>query len=194
MANSDSLFEKLVKFKNWDWSSYSTQKTSESNQFGSGHALDIDSSEPVAKLATWELKSPLIMFGGEDTVSSSLNKSSGSQWGLDDDSTRNPHFQPNLFIPEKWESSFSLDAQVYQFDKASVYCDCFVNPDEQQFEKRVFPRQLFEHLFELKVGSLVVIKIRSKQGAMRIDVTDGRGIVSPEIFDMESKWDSLKGF
>lgn len=194
MANSESKFEKIHRIDSWPWSSDSIQKTSKWNS--SGDAFDVKGIEPVVRLTTkWELNNSVIFFGGEETVPSTLNKSSGSQWGFDDDSSRNPQFQPsNVFLPERWESNFSLDARVYQLDNASVYCDCLVDPDEQQFEKRVYPRQLFEHLFELKVGSLVVIKIRSKKGAMRIDVTDGRGIVSPEIFEMESRWDSLKGF
>lgn len=114
--------------------------------------------------------------------------------GFDDDSFQNPQLYQNPFSVEQWEVSTSLDARIFQLDKKSVSCDCLVDPDERLFEKRIFPRQLFEHLFELEVGRLIIIKIRSKKGSMRIDVTDGRGIVAPELFELEELWNSLKGF
>ncbi len=119
----------------------------------------------------------------------------GIRIGYDDDTTQNPQlYQSSLFKPEQWESSISLDARVFHMDEKSVSCDCIIDPDENLFEKRIFPRQLFDHLFELSTGRFVVIKIRSKKGAMRIDITDGRGIVAPEKFEMEDMWESLKEF
>jgi len=114
--------------------------------------------------------------------------------GFDDDSFRNPQLYQIPFTSEQWEMSISLDARVFQLDKKNVWCDCLLDPDEVQFEKRILPRQLFEHLYELEVGRLIIIKIRCKKGSMRIDVADGRGIVSPELFILDEMWDSLKGF
>lgn len=115
--------------------------------------------------------------------------------GHDDDQYLNRHFYEGTFLkPEDWGPSISLDARIFHIDKETVGCDCLLDPEEMTFEKRIFPRQLFDHLFEPEIGRLVVIKIRTKNGSMRIDIMDGRGIVAPEKFELEEIWESLKDF
>jgi hypothetical protein len=110
----------------------------------------------------------------------------------------------NVFVPknvkiiyantENWTKHINLHAKVYKVTKTEVYCDCIIDRENQIFEKRIFPLFLFEGIENVRENTLVYLKIRQKQGAMRIDVIDGRGIVSPSEFSLEDKWNSLKGF
>lgn len=95
---------------------------------------------------------------------------------------------------EKWTKHINLHARVYKTTRNEVYCDCITDRENQIFEKRVFPIFLFEGIEGLKENALVYIKIRQKQGAMRIDVVDGRGLVSPDEFSLKEKWNTLNGF
>ncbi len=61
-------------------------------------------------------------------------------------------------------------------------------------EKRTFPRLIFDAVPNLKEGSLVIVGIKQKAGSIRIDIKNGKGIVDPRKFELESLIDSLKDF
>ena len=104
-----------------------------------------------------------------------------------------PKFSKKDFITnEKWTEDTQLKTRVYKIDRHQnlVFCDCLVLENEQNtYEKRAFPMYLFDNIDKLKEGSFVIVQIRTKTGAMRIDIRDGKGIVDASHFDLQDLWD-----
>lgn len=115
--------------------------------------------------------------------------------GVDDDTFRNNTFFHRAFYkPEKWDESFNIHAKVFSLSSDFVSCDCLIDEENNIFEKRVFPRSIFNGIFQLEAGRLIILKIRSKKGSMRMDILDGRGVVDQEKFSLETEWESLNDF
>lgn len=95
---------------------------------------------------------------------------------------------------ETWEKQIRLHAKIYQLDKNAVYCDCLMNEEDGVFEKREFPRYLFDGINDLNVGKFAFITIRTAKGKMRVDVKDGKGVVNPKKFELNLDWDKFQSF
>ena len=101
----------------------------------------------------------------------------------------------NTPLTEEWDGGQNiLHAHVYDVSDQTVGCDCIVDEETQLMEKRTFPRLIFDAVPNLKEGSLVIVDIKQKAGSIRIDIKNGKGIVDPQKFELESLIDSLKDF
>lgn len=100
----------------------------------------------------------------------------------------------NIPLTEQWDDQIMLHARVYEVSEQTVSCDCVVDEETQLIEKRTFPRLIFDTIPNLQEGSLVIIDIKQKAGSIRIDIKNGKGIVDPRKFELESLIDSLKDF
>ncbi len=94
---------------------------------------------------------------------------------------------------EKWENTHSINAKINKVEKNIIYCDCLMDKEKKVFKLKVFDAILFAHLSKPLNKKLVLIKIRTKKGASRIDVYDGKGMIDDALFSLKEDWDSLKG-
>ncbi len=95
-------------------------------------------------------------------------------------------------VDENWTEDTQLKARVYKVDRKRnlVFCDCLLlENEERKYEKRQFSMYLFDNIDHLKAGSFVIVQIRTKTGAIRIDIRDGKGIVDASHFDLQDLWD-----
>ena len=97
-------------------------------------------------------------------------------------------------LTEQWNDQIMLHARVYDVSEQTVSCDCVVDEETQLIEKRTFPRLIFDTIPNLEEGSLVIVDIKQKAGSIRIDIKNGKGIIDPQKFELESLIDSLKDF
>jgi hypothetical protein len=114
---------------------------------------------------------------------------------FDDFSFINSDF--GYYVPteiEIWDKQIVLDSRVYNLNHDAVYCDCLVDEDELVFEKREFPKFLFDGISDLKIGKIVRIIVRTAKRKMRVDVFDGKGLVNKKHFEDDIDYDSHKAF
>lgn len=93
---------------------------------------------------------------------------------------------------ENWTKSVNLQAQVILINKNQITCECLIDKENRKFETRVFSKELFLHLSNLNIKSFVLITIRTKPGSSRIDIFDGKHMVSEQIFKVQNSWNLLK--
>ncbi len=93
---------------------------------------------------------------------------------------------------EQWVDLIKIPSRVIQIENNQVICECSIDLDDDLFETRGFPIELFSNIPKLGINSPIFIKICSKPGSSRIDVLDGRGIVDMDIFELKEGWDKLK--
>ena len=124
----------------------------------------------------------------------SFNTASWKIAGVDDDTLlpdANREFIRNSIV-ERWEVSQNIHGKILKISHESVTCDCLINPETKTFQKRTFKKILFDHLKDIKEGTLVYILIRENKGSARIDVKSGKGIVDPKEFELNLNWDEFK--
>ncbi|MEN0002525.1 MAG: hypothetical protein AAF798_00230 [Bacteroidota bacterium] len=92
---------------------------------------------------------------------------------------------------EKFDSTLYFPSRVFGINDTYVECDSLIDRENSIFEKRTFPRMLFEHLPELKEGTIVRVKVQTKPGATRIDVMEDNR-TDPKIFELNDRWESLR--
>jgi len=92
---------------------------------------------------------------------------------------------------ESWTNTESLWCKINQIKNNSVYLDCLLDREARRFQLRKFPKSLFGHL-RCSEGNPVILSIKSRNGAMRIDIYKGDGIVDLEYFNAEDKWEELR--
>lgn len=98
----------------------------------------------------------------------------------------------NAYIAnEKWASSQNIQGKITSINSEEVSVDCLVDVENRDFQHRIFPRSLFENIESLNAETYVLLKIKSKPGAFRIDVILGNGIVDKKLFNLKENWDSL---
>lgn len=93
---------------------------------------------------------------------------------------------------EYWTKSVSLQAQVLLINKNQITCECLIDKENRKFETRVFSKELFLHLSNLKIKTFVLITIRTKLGSSRIDVYDGKHMVNEHLFKTQNSWNLLE--
>lgn len=94
---------------------------------------------------------------------------------------------------EQWVDVITIPSKVISIDEHQISCECSIDIDNDKFETRSFPKELFSNIPNLDINSPIFIKINYKPGSSRIDVLDGKGIVDMNIFELNSGWDKLKG-
>ncbi len=110
------------------------------------------------------------------------------------DSLKDVSLSINTPLTEHWDDQIMLHARVYDVGEQAISCDCIVDEETQLMEKRTFPRLIFANVPNLKEASLVIVDIKQKAGSIRINIKNGKGIVDPQKFELESLIDSLKDF
>lgn len=98
----------------------------------------------------------------------------------------------DFIVNETWETNEMIKSRVVNYDEEFVYLDCIVDLDMMLFEHRQFPRNMFSNFKTLNAGDLVMIKIKSNPGSLRIDIYSGRGIISPDLFNINDDIEKLK--
>lgn len=99
--------------------------------------------------------------------------------------------QSGFLLNENWDSSISLDAKVTEIHKDHVICICLIDRRSKLFEERIFPKSQLSHL-DLKIGSLLVINIKSKAGSFRFDILDGSGLVDDHSFQLDEIYSKME--
>lgn len=99
--------------------------------------------------------------------------------------------QRGFVTNESWESIEQIQAKIIQSNKEIVHCECLLDKETLFFQVRKFPISLFSHL-ELYNGKPIIIKIRNKAGASRMDILEGKGIVNTDLFDLNDSWEELR--
>lgn len=94
---------------------------------------------------------------------------------------------------ENWDVNEIIQGKILSFDENEVYVDCLIDFEKNVIQSRKFPISLFNNLSKIDKNKPVLIKTKLKPGAIRIDVYSGEGIVNLEVFEMNEKWDSLRG-
>jgi len=93
---------------------------------------------------------------------------------------------------ESWTTSKLIKCQVKSITDQIVYCTCIVDRHNNIFETRGFPKLMFSQFKRLKVGKLVIVEIKVKPGASRIDIKDGVGLIDEKEFQSHADWESLR--
>lgn len=96
-----------------------------------------------------------------------------------------------LSLNERWENTQTIQGKIVHLTEREVFLDCLVDIENRAFEHRSFPRQLFDHISNLKTGKPILIKTQMKSGATRIDIYSGEGIVQMENFESNNIWDDI---
>lgn len=97
----------------------------------------------------------------------------------------------DVILEEKWDVSENIQGKVVSVNESDVYVDCLLDVELKTFQHRAFPINLFKHINDLSQNKMVIIKTRSKVGAIRVDVYNGNGIVNKKLFSQKDQWDSL---
>ncbi|MDD3878140.1 MAG: hypothetical protein PHT69_16090 [Bacteroidales bacterium] len=101
-------------------------------------------------------------------------------------------FKSRGFISsEKWDKTFNISSKIISYDKQIVVCECLIDKENNIFESRTFPRNLFDHIDDFSKSPYVLLTIKSKIGSTRIDVIRGEGIVNKEAFKLKDNWDRI---
>ena len=98
----------------------------------------------------------------------------------------------DAFIKEKWDITENVQGKIVSVSETEVYIDCLVDIEQRSFQHRAFPIYLFKTLPSIESNKFVIIKTNMKAGSVRVDVHPGEGIVSPKLFELKDKWESLK--
>jgi len=102
-----------------------------------------------------------------------------------------PFLQRGFIANEKWKSTKSIEARINRIEKKVVYCDCLIDKEKRIFQQRRFNFDLFSHLpFPLE-NKFIIIKTRTKPGAVRMDILNGKGIVEEEFFNLNNDWEKI---
>lgn len=96
-------------------------------------------------------------------------------------------------LNENWEVNENIQGKILSFDQNEVYVDCLIDLEKSVIQSRRFPINLFKNLSKIDKNKPVLIKTRLKPGAIRIDVYSGEGIVNLEVFEVNDKWELLRG-
>lgn len=116
-----------------------------------------------------------------------------NEWDIYSEDKSEIDFWKKSFISgENWTKSVNLQAQVIDINKSQITCECLIDKDNRTFETRIFPRELFSHLSNLKDKSFVLITIKTKPGSSRIDIYDGKSMVNEKLFKTKNSWKSLE--
>lgn len=100
---------------------------------------------------------------------------------------------PKGFISaESWSKVTNLHSRIAQVTKSIVSCECLIDKENQIFEVRDFPKEMFTHFDSLFEGKLVLISLKTKPGSSRIDIHEGDGLVDKSLFDLEDEWKELE--
>lgn len=99
--------------------------------------------------------------------------------------------QLGVISVERWKKNLSFPAIVKDIRTKEVVCEVAVDVDSHTFQKRIFEKHLFEDIAELAVNSLILVKIKSKPGALRLEILDGKGIIDDSIFTIKEGIEDL---
>ena len=113
--------------------------------------------------------------------------------GYNPDQFLNLFKQKKFLASEPWDNRIFLQGQIVSVEKDYVDCDCLMNKKHLLFERRRFPRFLFEHITILEKEQYIYIKIYSKPGSSRIDVFEGEKLVNKEFFTTKSTIEKIEG-
>ena len=107
--------------------------------------------------------------------SSSVKESEGEKvhHGLGVEESKIQRFdigQRGFISGETWNKVINLHSKIVQVTKESVSCECLIDKENQVFDTRTFPKELFSHLDTLAEGQLILINIKTKPGSSRIDI------------------------
>lgn len=94
---------------------------------------------------------------------------------------------------ENWTSINSIPAKVVGFNTQYVTCDLLIDREELTFETRIFDKSLFDNINLDKV-LFVKIKIRTKPGSLRIDISNGTKTIDQDLFNISSELETLNNF
>jgi|GEM_PF-3746295 len=97
----------------------------------------------------------------------------------------------NYIINESWGKEIHIHGRILEIGTEEIVCECVINAEEGIFEERIFERELFTNLKNLATNKLVIVKIRKRPGAARIDILSGEGIVNPKIFTIQNQLDEV---
>jgi len=162
--------------------------------------LNEDSSTMVSSVLFTELKRDYFIKSGEIQTSFKKrekiyntdlpeNRSESEIDYLFNEKLKNSN---GFIINENWQESLIFHAKIINITNEIVVCECLIDKENLTFQSRNFPRSLFEHIYGLCVGKFVFIKILSKPGSSRIDITDGKNFINKTYFDINDGWDDLR--
>jgi len=104
------------------------------------------------------------------------------------------YFKTKGFIGnECWEKTLNISSRIASFNNDYVLCECLIDKENKIFEKRSFPRYLFNHIEDIKNNPYVILSIQSKIGSTRIDVIKGANLVDKKLFDLKDEWAKFEG-
>jgi hypothetical protein len=107
----------------------------------------------------------------------------------------NELFKTRGFIAnEFWSTTINVNSKIIKTDNDFVICECLIDKENKIFEKRSFPRYLFNHIENVKTNPYVILSIKSKIGSTRIDVLNGSNLVDKNAFDLNDEWNKLEGY
>ncbi|PSR11774.1 MAG: hypothetical protein C7N36_14840 [Bacteroidetes bacterium] len=92
---------------------------------------------------------------------------------------------------ERWVKNHAFSAIIADVRAKVVVCEVAIDPESHTFQKRVFEKDLFESFSELTVNYPVLIKIKSKPGALTLEILDGKGIIDESIFEIKEGIEDL---
>ena len=92
---------------------------------------------------------------------------------------------------KEWEKEINVKSKVVQTSKSHVVCECLIDEENKTFELRSFPRHLFDQIKNIESNPFIILSIKSKENAIRIDVLSGDGLVDKKLFDLSDDWKNL---
>jgi len=106
----------------------------------------------------------------------------------------NELFKTKGFIAqENWEKTINVNSKIIQSNSDYIICECLIDREKRIFEKRSFPKHLFEHIENIKKKPFVVLSIKTKIGSTRIDVIKGEHLVDKKAFELNEEWEKIEG-
>jgi hypothetical protein len=99
----------------------------------------------------------------------------------------------DVFLKGNWDKIEILQGKVVSINEESVFLDCLLDQEQRIFQHRAFPIFLFKKFNKLTPNVPAIINTKMKDGAIRIDILPGDGIVNMDLFRQNGNWDSLEG-
>lgn len=95
---------------------------------------------------------------------------------------------------EHWESMLTIDARIVEVSSETVVLDCLIDRPRRIIEERELPRNLFEGVVPLAVGSYVVVRLFTRPGKYQATFFDGTKRVDKRPFEEVPGLDELEDF
>jgi len=103
--------------------------------------------------------------------------------------------QKGSFRNEKWDKVLYVDGCILDLSNSIAVISCLMDEKKKVFKEKIFPIDILSHIYGLKEGKFIRIKMMYKSGSFRYDLFDADNLIpDKEIFTSQLNWNKLDDF